>query len=128
MSGYDDLMDVDFSVAERLETLIDQLSREIGLAADDRNFVGQVAEGVGVEVDLQHDASHDDAQVVLTGLREAWARGSRQTGSALIRAYRAEDANNPAEASRILLATRDELAMPFYSEILDGERHRIESK
>ena len=121
-------MNLDFSVAERLETLIDQLRREIGLDADDRDFVGRVAEGVGLEIDLQRDASHDDAKVVLTGLREAWARGSRQTGAALIRAYRAEDANNPGEASRILLATRDELSMPFYSQILDGERHRIESK
>jgi hypothetical protein len=121
-------MDVDFSVAERLETLIHQLSRGIGLDADDRDFVGRVAEGVGLEVDLQRDASCGDAKVILTGLREAWARGSGQTGSALIRPYRAEDANNLGEASRILLATRDELAMPFYSEILDGERHRIESK
>jgi len=128
LRGYHDLMDADFSVAERLETLIDQLSREIGLAAEDRDFVGQVAEGVGLEADLPRDVSHDDAKVVLAALREAWARGSRQTGAALIRAYRAEDANDLGKASRILLATRDELAMPFYSEILDGERLRIESK
>jgi hypothetical protein len=121
-------MDADFSVAERLETLIDQLSREIGLDADDRDFVGRVAEGVGLEVDLPRDASHDDAKVVLAGLREAWARGSRQTGAALIRAYRAEEANDPKEASEILLETRDALSMPFYSAILDGERNRIESK
>ncbi len=128
MSGYHDLMDADFSVAERLETLISQLGRETGLDAEDRDLVGRVAEGVGLEVDLPHDVSHDDARVVLAGLREAWTRGSRQTGAALIRAYRAEEANNLGEASRILLATRDELAMPFYSEILDGERHRIASK
>ncbi|MDH3727045.1 MAG: hypothetical protein OER77_05905 [Myxococcales bacterium] len=126
MSGYDDLQG-EVTVAERLGKLIDQLSRNIGLDSDDHNFVGRVAEGVGAEVDLPRGGSQDDAKAVLAGLREAWARGSRQTGAALIRAYRAEEANNLIEASQILLATRDALAMPFYSAILDGERHRIEA-
>ncbi len=125
MSGYDDLRG-EVTVAERLEKLIDQLSRNIGLDSDDRNFVGRLTEGVGVEFDLPRGGSQDDAKAVLADLREAWARGSRQTGAALIRAYSAEEANNVIEASQILLATRDALAMPFYSAILDGERHRIE--
>ena len=65
-------MNLDFSVAERLETLIDQLRREIGLDADDRDFVGRVAEGVGLEIDLQRDG--------LTTMPRSFSPGSARLG------------------------------------------------
>jgi hypothetical protein len=115
-------------VGGRLQTLIDQLDQNIGLSADDFDFVRAVAEGVGREADLPNGVSHSDAHAVLTSLREAWTRGSRRTGAALIGAYKAEEANDLRKAAQILIATRDELAMPFYAEILDGELRRIESE
>ncbi len=115
-------------MAERLRTLLDRLHRDIGLSADERDFVDLVAEGVGLELDLPSGASHRDVRAVLTRLRDAWTQGSRQTGAALIRAYKAEEDNDPRMASQILIAARDQLRMPFYTAILDGELRRIEDK
>ena len=128
MSAYEAPRGGEVTTADRLRTLIDRLNHNIELSEDDLDFVRRVAEDVGLEVDLPGGASQDDALALVTGLREAWTRGSRRTGAALIGAYKAAQANDPRKAAQILSATRDELAMPFYAAILDGEIERIQSE
>lgn len=114
---------VDPDVGDRLQHLDRTLSSGGFATADDLAFIARVTCLVN---DASHGSTDENPAQQVKRLLNAWISGSRNTASALSEAAAAEAQGDIANAHQILRGARDSIGMPFYAEVLDRERERLE--